>query len=148
MQLNLINTQAHAVFAKVTPMSAVVLDVMFPPKSGYLFGRDIEPFLQLYVQDAAHSLAVAGTTAGSAKRTSCFVELTITPHADARANGAHDVVVWEFNPNSRKLFLGRYIRAEGGYSVRVHVFDVLKRDTGAEESLSLSLAHKRVPAGL
>jgi len=41
-------------------MPSAVLEIMFPPKEGYLFGTDVEPFLQVYVQNSANSLAIAG----------------------------------------------------------------------------------------
>ena len=131
------NARTHAVFAKVTPMKAPVLEVMFPPKDGYLFGTEHEPFLQLYIQDSAHSLHVAGTTANSAKRTSCYVKLSIEPQAEARHAGAQDALVWEYNPNSRKIFLGRYMQHQGQYTIRARVFDVLKRDTRATAEMQL-----------
>ena len=134
------NARAHAIFAKATPMTRPALDIMFPPRAGYLFGRDIEPFLQLYVQDTAQSLAVANTTAHSAKRASCYVELLVEPEADARARGAVSHAVWEYNPNSRKIFLGRVVQHAGTYVVRARVYDVLKRDTGSHEAISLSLS--------
>jgi hypothetical protein len=134
------NLHTFAVFAKITPMSAAVLEIMFPPTEGYLFGKDVEPFLQLYIQDSDRSLTIAGTTASSAKSTSCYVELIIEPDSQARSSGAEAAVVWHYNPNSRKIFLGQYIKHEGGYSITARVFDLLKRDTGAHANISLSLS--------
>jgi len=134
------NLNTYAIFAKITPISSAVLDIMFPPAEGYLFGKDVEPFLQLYVQDSVRSLTRAGTTASSAKSTSCYVELIIEPNEEARGSGAEGAVVWEYNPNSRKIFLGRYIKHDGTYSIKARVFDVLKRDTGARADISLSLS--------
>lgn len=40
----------HLLVAKLTPGLTPVLEVSFPPEEGYVFGRDVEPFLQLYIQ--------------------------------------------------------------------------------------------------
>lgn len=70
----------------------------------------------------SEALDLGGTTVDSVKRASYYVELSIDPHPEPRAAGAQGAVVWEYNPNSRKIFLGRYIRHEGQCSIKPRVF--------------------------
>ena len=123
---------ASTMFAKLSPHVNPALEVMFPPPR-YTFGNDVEPFLQVYVQDRDASIAASGTTAGASKQLAFYLNITIR-----RLEGeevVEEMTVMEWSPNSRKIFLGRHMAASGTYQIEMVIYDAVLRPTDAREEV-------------